>query len=275
MGTILDEIVEKTKDDLNKRRKKVHFSDFRSFEWYEDQRRDFGGRIGQQPGVGVIAEVKKASPSKGVIRPDFDAVDIARQYDEAGAAAISVLTDVPFFQGELDFLSRIRPEVEAPLLRKDFIIDPYQVEEARAYGADAVLLIATITEGNQLPELLHATQEAELQALVECYHEQELLNLPWKLVDIVGVNNRDLNTFKVNVHRGIEILQQAPDDTITVSESGLTSSEDLDMLFEADIHGALIGEHLVRQPKPGLALKQMLDEHHHRSLDTQATEEME
>jgi indole-3-glycerol phosphate synthase len=267
MSSILDEIVEKTKEDLERRRKKVHFSDFRSFDWYEDERRPFGASIANQPAVGVIAEVKKASPSKGVIRPDFDPVDIATQYDEHGAAAISVLTDEPFFQGEREFLSRIRPKVQAPLLRKDFIIDPYQVEEARAFGADAVLLIATITEGNQLEELLHATQEAGLEALVECYHEQELLNLPWKLVDIVGVNNRDLRSFKVDLHRGIEILKQAPPEVVRISESGLKSAEDLNQLYDAEIHGALIGESLMRKPKPGLALKQLLDEHHHRCLE--------
>jgi indole-3-glycerol phosphate synthase len=271
MSTILDEIVEKTKEDLAKRQKEVHLSDFNSFEWYEDSRRPFAQQIRQQPGVGIIAEVKKASPSKGVIRPDFDPVNIAQQYDEHGAAAISVLTDTPFFQGAREFLSRIRPNVEAPLLRKDFIIDPYQVVEARAYGADAVLLIATVTEGNQLSELLHAAAESGLEALVECYHEAELKALPWDQVSVVGVNNRDLNTFKVDVHRGIEVLQQSPAGITTISESGLTSAAHLDTLYDTGIHGALIGEHLMRQPNPGLALKQMLAEHHLRSLDSEST----
>jgi indole-3-glycerol phosphate synthase len=209
--------------------------------------------------VSIIAEVKKASPSKGIIREDFDPVRIADQYIEAGASAISVLTDEPFFQGSLNYLEKISGMSPIPLLRKDFIVDPYQVKEARAHGADAILLIATICDGNQLSELLAATNEFGMQALVECYHPEEVESLNWEEIAILGVNNRNLATFEVDLHRGINLLKQAPDHVVTVSESGIHKQEDLHKLLENGINAALIGEHLMKQENPGDALKELLD----------------
>lgn len=260
MANILEQIVEQTEIDLRKRKRKVSIRDFESFELYENKRRPFSNALRNSQSVSIIAEIKKASPSKGIIRRDFDPRRIAGQYQEGGATALSVLTDEPAFQGSLDFLSIASQEVEIPVLRKDFIIDPYQVKEARAYGADAILLIATITEGNQLQELLHAAGEMGLQCLVECYSEEDLKQVNFEYIDILGVNNRDLKSFEVDVHRGIELLHKAPEGTLLVSESGLSSAEDLKLLYDENIHAALIGEFFMKQPDPGKAVSKLLKE---------------
>lgn len=260
MATILDEIVEQTVRDLKKRRQKVSLKDFESHELYEQSARNFKKALRASPDVSIIAEIKKASPSRGLIRKDFNPRKIAGQYQEGGASAISVLTDQPAFKGQLKYLEIASKEVSIPVLRKDFIIDPYQIKEAKAYGADAVLIIVTITEGQQLSELLHAAREIGIQALVECYSEKDYKNVTFDLVDILGVNNRDLRTFEVDLHRGVELLQRAPEETVLVSESGLRSAQDLLFLYEKKIHAALIGEHFMRQPDPGEAVKQMKNE---------------
>lgn len=260
MATILDEIVEQTARDLKKRKQKVSLKDFESHELYEQPAKNFKMALTASPDVSIIAEIKKASPSKGLIRTDFDPRKIAGQYQEGGASAISVLTDQPAFKGQLEYLEIASKEVSIPLLRKDFIIEPYQIKEAKAYGADAVLLIVAITEGQQLSELIHAAGEFGVQALVECYSEKDFKNVTFDLVDILGVNNRDLRTFEVDLHRGVELLQRAPEETVLVSESGLSSAEDLLFLYEEKIHAALIGEHFMRQPDPGEAVKKMRKE---------------
>ncbi len=257
MANILNDIVEQTKSDLKKRKRKVSFNDLGEMELFEQDLRDFSTALQLENDVAIIAEIKKASPSKGLIRPDFDPQKIAGQYQEGGASAISVLTDEPAFKGNLNYLKIASKEVSIPLLRKDFIVDPYQVKEAKAYGADAVLLIATITEGSQLDELLHATKEFGLQALVECYSEDDIEYVDLEHVDILGVNNRDLRSFEVDLHRGIELLHMAPDDTVLVSESGLGKPEDLKLLYDEGINAALIGEHFMRQPDPGEGVKEM------------------
>ena len=258
MPTILDNIVEKTAEDLAKRKRKTSFNDFNSFSGFEKKRISFKNALQSGNPVSIIAEVKKASPSKGIIRPDFNAVDIALRYEEGGASAISVLTDEPFFQGSLDYLQEISQRVSLSLLRKDFIIDPYQIKEARAYGADAILIIVAICGDGQLDELLAAAKEFGLDALVECYDEDDFERLNFDNVDILGVNNRDLKNFKVDVHRGINILQKAPGNTVLVSESGLCSPDDLVLLHKEGIHAALIGECFMRQTDPGQAVKELL-----------------
>ncbi len=259
MSTILDRIVEQTTEDLAKRRKKVSMADFNGFELFEAERRDFVAPL-MADGISVIAEVKKASPSKGVIRADFDPVDIALRYEDAGASCLSVLTDEPFFQGSLEYLKAIRHRVGLPLLRKDFIVDPYQVAEARAHGADAFLLIMAVLSDSQLDELLHAGAEYGMHALVECYDEIEVQRMPWNRIRLFGVNNRDLRTFETNVHRGTELLKSSPEGIVRISESGLSSSGDLSTLVRNGIHAALIGESFMREEDPGRALKTMLDE---------------
>ncbi|MEX2600724.1 MAG: indole-3-glycerol phosphate synthase TrpC [Balneolaceae bacterium] len=258
MSSILEQIVEKTREDLSRRKREVTFRDLESLEQYEKTRLGFADALRGEE-ISIIAEVKKASPSKGVIREDFDPLKIAAGYLDGGASAISVLTDVPFFQGDLKYLNEISKEVPIPLLRKDFIVEPYQVKEARAYGADAVLLIATVTSGSQLEELLHASREFGLDALVECYSLEEVEMLNWSLVGLFGVNNRDLNTFEVDLHRGVELLNLSPEKTVRVSESGLSSPKDLLLLHRNGIQAALIGEYFMRQPSPEDAVKRLLD----------------
>lgn len=259
MADILSEIEEKTRSDLKKRIREVSISELENFQHYEKERLDFKSALKSDGSISIIAEIKRASPSKGEIRPDFNPTEIAKAYIDHSASAISVLTDAPFFKGSLRYMEDIAKFSPIPLLRKDFIIDPYQMKEARAFGADAVLLIATMYSGSQLSELLFAANEYGLQALVECYHEEEVLDLNWSEIDILGVNNRDLKTFTVNLHRGVKLLEMAPDHVATVSESGIHKPEDLVILHKHGIDAALIGEYFMKQSSPGLALKELLE----------------
>lgn len=258
MGSILDKIVVQTKEDLAKRKQKIGFNDLHSLEGFEKERIDFKKALQKEDAVSIIAEVKKGSPSKGIIREDFNPVDIALSYEKGGASAISVLTDKPFFMGGIEYLNAISKRVALPLLRKDFIVDPFQIKEARAYGADAVLIIVAITVGDQLNELLAAAKEFELSTLVECYDQTDFDRLDFEKVEILGVNNRDLKNFEVDVHRGIGILKQAPKDVILVSESGISSGKDLALLRKEAINSALIGEFFMRSMDPGKAVKELL-----------------
>jgi len=269
MASILEKIVDQTKSDLKKRKREVSLKDLESFECFEKDRKSFSDNLKKKSDVSIIAEVKKASPSKGIIRPDFNALQIAESYCRNGASALSVLTDKPFFKGSLKYLEQISKEISIPLLRKDFIIDPYQIIEAKAYGADAVLIIVTISKGNQLSELLTAAKESGIDALVECYGQEDIERIDWDEVKILGVNNRDLHTFDVDVHKGIGILNQAPQHVITVSESGLSRAEDLITLYSNGIDAALIGEYFMRQAEPGDALRSML-----KSFDTKRKKEL-
>lgn len=259
MNDMLSRIVERTREDLQKRKQKATVADLSTFELFESPRKGFRKAL-ETKGLGIIAEVKKASPSKGLIRPDFDPVDIALRYEEGGAACLSVLTDEPFFQGSLQYLSDIRKRVSKPLLRKDFIVDTYQVFEAKAYGADAILLIMAVLGDAQLDELLHAAAELGLDVLTECYDQAEVDRMPFERANLFGVNNRDLRSFATDVHRGIGLLQQAPEGVVKVSESGLSTAADLKLLVDAGVDAALIGESLMRQPDPGKALAGLLAE---------------
>jgi|AntAceMinimDraft_12_1070368.scaffolds.fasta_scaffold54215_2 indole-3-glycerol phosphate synthase len=259
--TILDRIVEQTKSDVAKRKQARSIGSFADEALYHERAHHSlkeALRSAAKP-VHVIAEVKKASPSQGIIRADFNALTHALDYEDHGASAISCLTDEPFFKGELAFLKAIAERVQIPILRKDFIIDPFQIEEAKAHGANAILLIASICSRQQLIELNHAATEIGLECLVELYSEHEKEKIDESLMPIIGVNNRDLNSFEVNVHRGVAILNSLENDTVKVSESGLRTSSDLALLHQNGIHAALIGEHFMRQPKPGVALQTMLN----------------
>jgi len=251
LASILKKILTETRDEISRCKKKVSVKDFNAFEEYHRPRRDFRGSLLRDGSVSVIAEVKKASPSKGIIRNDYNPVLLAHDYQNYGASAISVLTDTPFFKGALSHLQEVSAISRIPVLRKDFIVDFYQIEEARAWGADAILLIAKITDGQQLTELHAAAEETGLQVLVECYDEVDFARLDFSFVSIAGVNNRNLDTFEVDLHRGVELLSRTPDDVLRVSESGLTKPEDLLFLKENNIHSALIGEHFMRQDEPG------------------------
>jgi indole-3-glycerol phosphate synthase len=207
-------------------------------------------------GVAVIAEVKRRSPSKGLIREDFEPVQIARAYAEAGAAAISVLTDERFFGGSLDYLSRIRAAVSLPLLRKDFVIDRYQIDEARVAGADAVLLIVAALEPGPLRALHDHARGLELDVLVEVHDESELETALGIGATLVGVNNRDLRTFEVDLGTTERVAARLGGDAVLlVAESGIASREDVGRLERAGARGFLVGESLMRKTDPGKALE--------------------
>ncbi len=208
--------------------------------------------------VGLIAEVKRASPSAGVIRRDFDPVQIALAYQQGGADCLSVLTDREFFQGDLEYLRAIRRRSRLPVLRKDFLIDPYQLYEARAAGADAVLLIAECLSPEELPRLHQLALELGMTPLVEIYEPENLQRVIELGVRLIGINNRNLHTFQTDLKHTLELLPQVPADRVVVSESGIRTAEDLRRLFAAGVRAVLVGEHLMRQADLPQAVRQLL-----------------
>jgi indole-3-glycerol phosphate synthase len=208
-------------------------------------------------GTRIIAEIKKASPSAGLIRDDFDPVEIATIYERHGAAAISVLTDHPFFQGELAFLQAVRQQVRIPLLRKDFVIDPYQLYEARLYGADAALLIAAALDVPVLKDLAALSVELGLEPLVEVHTAAELEKALDCSSRLLGINNRDLHTFHTDVATTLDLLPQVPDTSRVVSESGLRDRATITRLESHGVAAFLIGESLMREPDIGVKLDEL------------------
>jgi indole-3-glycerol phosphate synthase len=208
--------------------------------------RPFRDALLRRPGMAVIAEVKRASPSAGVIKEDFDPVTIARAYADAGAACISVLTDTPSFHGKLEYLSLVRAKVDVPLLRKDFLLGRYQLLEARLAGADCVLLIAEILPGDELAAMLRQAEELGLEALVELYDPENLPRVLATGARLVGVNNRDLRTFHVSLDQTLKLAPHVPADVCLVSESGIKSGDDVRRLRAAGVRAVLVGETLMR-----------------------------
>ena len=224
--------------------------------------RGFRSALLAMQGIAVIAEVKRQSPSKGLIRPDFDPVEIARAYARGGAACISVLTDSHFFGGSLEFLEKIRVAVDQPLLRKDFMIDTYQVDEARVAGADAILLIVAALDQDRLTDLQSCAVGLGLDVLIEVHDESELDRALAIGADLIAVNNRNLKTFEVdlaNTERIASRLRSSP-ETVLVAESGIVTFEDVKRLERAGASGFLVGESLMRQPDPGKALEALRQE---------------
>lgn len=220
--------------------------------------RGFSQALTDYQGVAIIAEAKKASPSKGVIQPDFDPVRIARNYKQGGAHAMSVLTDVDFFQGSLDYIPLVRATVPLPVLRKDFIIDHLQITEAREYGADAILLIAAILDESRMRDYRQMAEELGMDVLVEVHDEPELEAALAAGSRLIGVNNRNLNDFSVDLETTFRLQKLMPSDLPLVSESGISSIEDMSRLREAGVTAALIGESLMRSGEQGDALQRLL-----------------
>ncbi len=216
--------------------------------------RDFTSALDMPGEVRIIAEVKKASPSVGVIRDDFDPVHIAKTYCAHGAACLSVLTDEKYFQGHLDYLIAIRKEVDVPILRKEFILDRYQLLEARLASADAVLLIAEILPGKRLKELCSQASELGLHVLIELHDSHELQRVIDTGARLIGINNRDLRTFQTRLEHTIDLMPKIPEEILVVSESGIRSHDDLKFLAKHGISAVLVGESLMRSNDIGLAL---------------------
>lgn len=219
--------------------------------------RDFVSAIRDGDGVRVIAEVKKASPSAGLIRADFDPVRIATTYEEHGAATISVLTDEKFFQGHLDYLVAVRQAVGIPVLRKDFILDPYQVVEARAAGADCILLIAECLSDCTLRELYFAASDLGMASLIEIYDPENLERVLKLEPDLLGINNRNLRDFVTDLDHSIRLKSQVPATCTLVSESGIHSRNDVERLQQAGIRAILVGETLMRSQDIGAKLREL------------------
>lgn len=207
--------------------------------------------------AGVIAEVKKASPSKGLLRPDFEPAQIAVSYATHGAACLSVLTDVQFFQGAHDYLRRARSACPLPVLRKDFIVDSYQVVEARAMGADCILLIAAALEPSQLRDLEALALDLGMDVLVEVHDEAELDIALGMRTSLLGINNRNLRTFEVSLENTLNLLDRIPDGKRVITESGIATAADVRHLRDRGVHAFLVGEAFMRAPEPGVELARM------------------
>jgi indole-3-glycerol phosphate synthase len=219
--------------------------------------RDFAGALSRTGGINIISELKKASPSRGVIRQEYAPAALAASLEEAGAAALSVLTEEDFFSGSLADLKEASRVTKIPILRKDFIVDPWQVWETRAAGADSFLLIAAILDDSSLRELLDLGRSLKMEALVEVHSREELKRALAAGARIVGVNNRDLRDFQVHVETSLEVAEAIPDDRIAVSESGLRSHNDLVRLQLAGFDAFLIGEQVMQSADPGTALREL------------------
>ena len=219
--------------------------------------RDFVGAIRHKIDNGqaaVIAEIKKASPSKGVLREDFMPADIAQTYAEHGAACLSVLTDVQFFQGSADYLKQARASCDLPVLRKDFMVDPYQVYEARVMGADCILLIAACLDDAQMKDMEAVARSMDMAVLVEVHDAEELARALKLKTPLVGINNRNLRTFEVSLDTTLGMMKDVPSDRILVTESGILSSADVQKMREAHVNAFLVGEAFMRAADPGKAL---------------------
>jgi indole-3-glycerol phosphate synthase len=263
--SILRDIVARTRADLETRKQRTPLADLETACAGLAPPRDLaaavrrsGLRGGRRGPIRAIAEVKKASPSRGLIRPDFAPADLAGGYATAGAAAVSVLTDQPFFHGSLQDLRAVRRSVQLPLLRKDFHVDPYQVWEARAAGADAVLLIVAALPDPLLHALLRLARSLGLAALVEVHTRAELRRAIDAGAELIGINNRDLRDFSVRLAVTFDLLPHVPAGTTVVSESGIGAPEDVARLAAADVDAILVGEGLLRRPDPGAALRALL-----------------
>ena len=255
---ILDTIVAHKREELKWDRERVPLQTLKSQIPDLPPTRNFRAALAPPGIVNLIAEVKRKSPSKGIIREDFDPVEIARTYAKTGASAISVLTDQRFFGGDLSYLSAIRNAVDLPLLRKDFTINEYHIYQARVAGADAVLLIVAILTPEQLQEFIGVAKHVNLAPLVEVHAQTELDIALDVGAEIIGINNRDLKTFHTDIATSFHLRKSIPDDRIVVSESGIYTREDVIRLGEADMDAILVGESLMRSADIGGKVRSLL-----------------
>ena len=258
MPTILDKIVVTKRSEIERARAATPEAELRAQLADAPPVRNFFTPLAAGKPIRLIAEVKKASPSAGIIRADFDPVAIARIYEAHGASCISVLTDEQYFQGSLEYLRAIRGAVSLPVLRKDFVLDTYQVVEARAAGADAVLLIAECLDDCNLRKLFNSICELGMTPLVELYEPANLLRVFDAGATFIGVNNRNLHTFEVDLSRTIELRRHIPDECVLVGESGIKSHDDVKRLEAAGVDAMLVGESLTREADIGAAVDRLL-----------------
>jgi indole-3-glycerol phosphate synthase len=260
MSDILDKIVAVKREEIAAALVRKPLNVMRADAESRVLTRDFEGALRAKITAGqaaVIAEIKKASPSKGVLRADFIPADIAQSYAEHGASCLSVLTDKQFFQGSVDFLKQARASCDLPVLRKDFMVDPYQIYEARAMGADAILLIAACLDDSQMADMEAVAHRLDMAVLVEVHDRAELDRALKLKTRLVGINNRNLKTFEVSLQTTLDLLPHVPADRLLVTESGILSSDDVKRIREAHVNAFLVGEAFMRANEPGEALAKL------------------
>lgn len=265
---MLSKIISTKKEEIEYLKTKIPLSELKAKIRDMEETRGFLNALSPSPREGegekggkvtkIIAEIKKASPSKGIIREDFNPLKIAEIYQENGASAISVLTDKPFFQGNIEYLSKVKEIVTLPILRKDFIISEYQVFESRVHGADALLLIASALEKNQMEDYMGIGMEMGMPALIEAHTKEDIEKALSSRANLIGINNRDLSTFKVDIKTAEELIRYLPDSVTVVSESGIEKRDDILYLQGVGADAFLIGEALMRERDIGKKLKEFL-----------------
>lgn len=260
MSDILKKILDTKFEEVAAARKYKSLQTVRNEAEGNQDRRDFVGAIKTRVSNGqpaVIAEIKKASPSKGVIRENFQPADIARDYAEHGAACLSVLTDEQYFQGHIDYLIAARAACSLPVLRKDFVVDPYQIYEARAIGADCILLIVAALDQGLMVELEAVAASLNMAVLVESHDAAELQRALRLQTPLIGINNRNLRTFEVSLNTTLNLLKEIDDNRIVITESGILAKADVDLMREQQVNAFLVGEAFMREASPGVALSQL------------------
>lgn len=255
--TILDKILSKKRPEVEQSKRTMPVAALKEKIARRRPSADFAASL-RNEGIKLIAEVKKASPSKGILRPELDPVDLARTYETGGAAAISILTEVNYFQGKLEYLEAIKEAVNVPLLRKDFIYDEYQIYESAAYGADAVLLITAMLHPEQLGILQDISHNLGLNCLVEVHNEMELMTALLADARIIGINNRDLSTFNVDTNTTRRLRMLIPQEQIVVSESGIHDRDDMRKMKECKVNAVLVGEALVTAEDIPAKMKELM-----------------
>ena len=271
--TILDEIYKHKLSEVAENKRQVSIETLKEQCKKKQKARSFGAELKSNTNIRIIAEIKKASPSLGIIRKDFNPVDIARIYEAGGAAAISVLTDEKFFQGNLSYLTDVKKSVNLPILRKDFIIDAYQIFEARSAGADAILLIAALLSKDEIQRYLELARELDMDCLVEVHSETELKKVLQTNAHIIGINNRDLATFKTDLGTTLRLRPMIPAEKIVVSESGIKSRADVVKLIKEGVGAILVGETLMKSDDISAKLRELLGLVNHK--DTKSTKGVE
>ncbi len=256
---ILDKIIATKRLEIENLRAQNSLESFSKFPLFKLKTRSLKASIKDKT-CGIIAEIKRQSPSKGILKKDLKPRDIAIAYRNAGAAGISVLTDNQYFGGSLEDLLEVRAVVDLPILRKEFIIDPIQLHESKAHGADVILLIAAALSPEEILSLSKIAQELGMEVLLEVHNKEEALSSPLEHVDILGVNNRDLHTFKVSLDHSFEIASLLPKDLIKISESGINSSNDIKSLMHSGYSGFLIGESFIVTDDPGVTCASFIKE---------------
>jgi indole-3-glycerol phosphate synthase len=261
MDNILDKILATKKNEIKNAKQLFSLSDLTEKIESNNDERDFVAALQDKHKIGsqaVIAEIKKASPSKGIIREAFDPISIALSYEKGGAACLSVLTDKEYFQGDINYIQQIKQTCQLPILRKDFIIDPYQIYESKAFGADCILLIAAALDLSEMKEFEAIAESLNMAVLVESHNLAELEKAIELNTLLIGINNRNLKTFDVSLQTSIDLKEKIPSGRIAITESGIFTREDIDFMNEHAISTFLIGEAFMRDVDPGQSLENLI-----------------